>query len=62
MEYGRDRDQAGTLRALSREFEADYPPEEKRLKAARVMSVTSGKGGVGKTICVANLEIGRAHV
>ena len=57
MEYGRDRDQAGTLRALSREFEADYPPEEKRLRAARVMSVTSGKGGVGKTICVANLAM-----
>ncbi len=42
---------------MSREFGPDYPPEENRLKAARVMSVTSGKGGVGKTICVANLAM-----
>lgn len=50
-------DQAGTLRELSGapakdEFEADG-----RLKAARVISVTSGKGGVGKTVCVANMAV-----
>ncbi|MFO7839460.1 MAG: MinD/ParA family protein [Desulfosalsimonadaceae bacterium] len=57
MEYQGDRDQAGTLRALSREFEGGQLAADKRLKAARVMSVTSGKGGVGKTICVANLAL-----
>lgn len=58
MEYQGDRDQAGTLRALSGEFETDAAPAgAKRLQAARVMSVTSGKGGVGKTVCVANLAL-----
>jgi flagellar biosynthesis protein FlhG len=57
MEYQGDRDQAGTLRALSREFESGRLHENKRLEAARVMSVTSGKGGVGKTVCVANLAL-----
>jgi flagellar biosynthesis protein FlhG len=58
MEYRKDRDQAGTLRALSRrEFDAGCHGGGGRLKAARVMSVTSGKGGVGKTVCVANLAL-----
>ena len=57
MEYQGERDQAGTLRALSRGFEADRVCGDKSLKAARVMSVTSGKGGVGKTVCVANLAL-----
>lgn len=57
MEYGRKQDQAGTLRALSRDARGGDAPGEKALKTARVISVTSGKGGVGKTICVANLAL-----
>ncbi len=55
MDYQGERDQAGTLRAMSRGFAAEGAAGDKTLKAARVMSVTSGKGGVGKTVCVANL-------
>jgi len=62
MEYRAGRDQAGTLRALRHEFESDPPIGKKILKIARVISVTSGKGGVGKTICVANLAITMARL
>ena len=57
MEIQRKCDQAETLRALSRKFEVKNQIKNKGLKAARVMSITSGKGGVGKTICVANLAV-----
>jgi flagellar biosynthesis protein FlhG len=40
---------------LSHGFETEGSGRDKALKAARVISVTSGKGGVGKTVCVANL-------
>ncbi|MCK9172824.1 MAG: MinD/ParA family protein [Desulfuromonas sp.] len=50
-------DQAGTLRSLS-----DRLTEAPRMsagsnKAARVLSVTSGKGGVGKTAVVSNVAV-----
>lgn len=68
MEFdARERDQAGTLRSLSRDMDnrpAAGPSAgpsagagAKPLKTARVLSVTSGKGGVGKTVCAANLAL-----
>lgn len=57
MELQRKCDQAQTLRALSREFKEKRRNHKKALKTARVISVSSGKGGVGKTICVANLAV-----
>ncbi|MCF8108773.1 MAG: MinD/ParA family protein [Desulfohalobiaceae bacterium] len=57
MEYRGEQDQAGTLRSMSRGRETDGASRGKSLKAARVISVTSGKGGVGKTVCVANLAL-----
>ncbi len=57
MEYQGNGDQAGTLRQLSQGREAANRAEEKCLKTARVISVTSGKGGVGKTVCVANMAV-----
>lgn len=50
-------DQAGTLRSLS-----DHLSESPRMNAgsnrtARVLSITSGKGGVGKTAVVSNLAV-----
>lgn len=57
MEYQGSRDQAGTLRQLSRQRKAEAGAEDNGMKAPRVMSVTSGKGGVGKTVCVANLAV-----
>ena len=47
-------DQAGTLRKLMQKRVAIRPTN---LKPLRVISVTSGKGGVGKTNIVANLSI-----
>lgn len=52
-----DRDQARTLRAMSHEFGLETTFESKGLDTARVLSMTSGKGGVGKTVCVANLAV-----
>ncbi|NLB06086.1 MAG: MinD/ParA family protein, partial [Desulfobulbaceae bacterium] len=43
------RDQATTLRTLNRAADSG--------RATRVLSVTSGKGGVGKTAVVANLAV-----
>ncbi|MFO8086019.1 MAG: MinD/ParA family protein [Desulfobacterales bacterium] len=60
MEFQRKGDQAETLRALSHEFEEKKQAKIKGLKTARVLSITSGKGGVGKTICVANLAVAMA--
>ncbi len=57
MEFQVDRDQAETLRALSNEFEEQKLVNTSGLKKVRVISVTSGKGGVGKTVCVANLAV-----
>lgn len=52
-----DCDQAETLRSLSNEFEEKRRARTNDLKTVRVISVTSGKGGVGKTVCVANLAL-----
>jgi flagellar biosynthesis protein FlhG len=57
MEFQVNRDQAETLRALSNEFEEKEAIKTKNHKTVRVISVTSGKGGVGKTLCVANLSV-----
>ncbi len=48
-------DQAGTLRAMNRP--AADADRTARPGATRVFSVTSGKGGVGKTAVVANLAV-----
>jgi flagellar biosynthesis protein FlhG len=61
MEYPGYPDQAGTLRQLSRDFEMETFMDKTSPRAARVMSVTSGKGGVGKTVCVANLAVSMAR-
>ncbi|MFO7931038.1 MAG: MinD/ParA family protein [Thermodesulfobacteriota bacterium] len=57
MEQHRKTDQAGSLRELTGGADAACCAKEEALPAARVISVTSGKGGVGKTICVANLAV-----
>ncbi|MBW1776898.1 MAG: MinD/ParA family protein [Deltaproteobacteria bacterium] len=57
MECERYADQAGTLRQLSRNFDMDPLMTEPCLKVPRVISVTSGKGGVGKTVCAANMAV-----
>ncbi|ADW18386.1 flagellar biosynthesis protein (FlhG) [Desulfobulbus propionicus DSM 2032] len=51
---GRPTDQAGTLRAMN---SPRLTEERTRQAATRVVSVTSGKGGVGKTAVVANLAV-----
>lgn len=56
MEHGKGNDQAGTLRSLRSELESGSV-SEKLLQTARVLSITSGKGGVGKTVCTANLAM-----
>ncbi len=55
MEMQRGFDQAETLRAIRRQRDDNVREQAKASKTARVISVTSGKGGVGKTVCVANL-------
>lgn len=57
MEKHGSRDQAGSLRAMNVAAEAEDCAVENNAPAARVFSVTSGKGGVGKTVCVANLAV-----
>jgi flagellar biosynthesis protein FlhG len=47
-------DQAGTLRAINNPERVEERP---RQTATRVFSITSGKGGVGKTAVVANLAV-----
>ena len=50
----RPTDQAGTLRAM---ISPERPEERSGRTATRVFSITSGKGGVGKTAVVANLAV-----
>jgi Mrp family chromosome partitioning ATPase len=45
---------------LRQRLVADHPPEE-ALRAARVLAVASGKGGVGKSSVAANLAVTLAH-
>ena len=53
-DHTRPTDQATTLRAMnSPQAPEALPPRT----AARVFSITSGKGGVGKTAVVANLAV-----
>ena len=51
-------DQAGTLRSM--QDQRDRPASELHLPATRVVSVTSGKGGVGKTAVVSNVAVALA--
>ncbi|MGM0452562.1 MAG: MinD/ParA family protein [Thermodesulfobacteriota bacterium] len=53
----RRSDQADTLRGLRGELDSNTCTGRQQGRTARVMSVTSGKGGVGKTVCVANLAL-----
>ena len=53
----RRTDQADTLRGLRSELDNDVGTGRPQGRTPRVMSVTSGKGGVGKTVCVANLAL-----
>lgn len=64
MEMLQERlDQAGTLRSLSERFGAARAVEaETGRRAARVLSVTSGKGGVGKTAVVSNVALALARL
>ena len=48
-------DQAATLRRMAGKNGGGLDSKRKKTKAARVISVTSGKGGVGKTTVVSNL-------
>ena len=57
MKFQAGHDQAETLRAMSNEFEVKKLIKPNGRKTVRVISVTSGKGGVGKTVCVANMAV-----
>ncbi len=58
MELANDRlDQAETLRALRGNFSRGMSVAAGARKTAGVVSVTSGKGGVGKTAVVANVAV-----
>lgn len=48
-------DQAGTLRNMQSQL--DVTPTELQMPATRVLSITSGKGGVGKTAVVSNIAV-----
>ncbi len=48
-------DQAGTLRSMRDQL--DSADSELRMGATRVLSVTSGKGGVGKTAVTSNVAV-----
>ncbi|OQY18221.1 MAG: flagellar synthesis regulator FleN [Desulfobacteraceae bacterium 4572_35.1] len=50
-------DQAGTLRSISDRISDNSKMNAGSNKAARVLSVTSGKGGVGKTAVVSNIAV-----
>lgn len=52
-------DQAGTLRNMHDQLHR--PANELHLPATRVVSVTSGKGGVGKTAVVSNVAVALAR-
>jgi flagellar biosynthesis protein FlhG len=59
-------DQAGTLRSMSDRFSGTAADASATLEAdrqaARVLSVTSGKGGVGKTAVVSNVALALAQM
>ncbi|BCR06616.1 site-determining protein [Desulfuromonas versatilis] len=62
MDLANDRlDQAGTLRALRGNFSQGMNVADGARKAAGVVSVTSGKGGVGKTAVCANIAVSLAR-
>ena len=50
-------DQAKTLRDLRQQADARRRTGQTDVPSTRVIAVTSGKGGVGKTNCVANLAV-----
>ncbi len=52
-------DQAGTLRNMREQLDA--PAAGLNMPATRVLSVTSGKGGVGKTAVVSNVAVSLAR-
>ncbi len=54
-------DQAETLRSLQEQLVDHYPTGADQRRPPRVFTVTSGKGGVGKTAVVANLAIALAR-
>ena len=54
----RAMDQAGTLRTMREQL--DTGPAELNMPATRVLSITSGKGGVGKTAVVSNVAVALA--
>ena len=51
-------DQAGTLRSMQNQLDATST--ELQMPATRVLSITSGKGGVGKTAVVSNVAVSLA--
>lgn len=53
------QDQAGSLRAMENELSNNITPDQSD-SATRVYSITSGKGGVGKTAVVANTAVSLA--
>ncbi len=55
----RPQDQAGTLRAMTTN---QQKPTTAVTPATRVFSITSGKGGVGKTAVVANVAVSLAKI
>jgi len=52
-------DQAGSLRAMENKLANNLSPDQSE-SATRVYSITSGKGGVGKTAVVANTAVSMA--
>ena len=52
------QDQAETLRTMNPDLDPDQSPEDDQV--TRVLSITSGKGGVGKTAVVANISVSLA--
>ncbi len=52
-------DQAGTLRSMQDRLE--QPKRELNMPQTRVLSITSGKGGVGKTAVVSNVAVALAR-
>ena len=55
---GAAMDQAGTLRNM--QSERDEAASEIQMPTTRVLSITSGKGGVGKTAVVSNIAVALA--